>query len=423
MGHVTGTGGQPDAYATAREMGLMLGYPPPPDARVTRANWFFAPYNRWALSHLPELIPGTVVSRGEGTVRDLPMALVPSAEVEELKVVDHAGTTRTLAEMLQRTYNDAIVVLHRGQVVYERYDNDLRTDQSHLLASVTKSFTGMLVLLAADDGLIDLDGATTDYIPELAASAFGDTTVRQVLDMVVAARWDELEWLDDDADASDEDALFIQFLRATGSWVDAKHDPAHGVWDFATTIEKEGRHGEAFMYLTPATDVLAWILSRVHDRPYAEVLSERIWSRIGAEHSAVMLLDPVGSPVGSGGLNATLRDLARFGLMVVNGGRVGEEQVVPPSVIDTLRSGGDQAAFARCPDVGHMGGWSYRAQWWVTPDGVPTAWGVCGQILWADHQRDIVIARVASAPDAVDAARDVDESAICEALLGYFGGA
>lgn len=409
-----------DPYASARELGLMIGTPPPPEARVTRGNWFYAPYNRWAFSNATLLAPTAEISRGAGPVRALPERLADPAVVEALPVTDHEGVLRTAAEVMHRTWSDAMVVLKKGELVYERYDNDLGPDQLHLLASVTKSFTGLLALVAIEEGLLDPSRPAADYVPELAAGVFADTTVQQVLDMVVAAEWDELDWLAHEASPEQEDSLFLRFLRRSGTWVDSKHETDEGLLDFAATLQKSGTHGETFMYLTPATDVVGWLVARVYDKPYVEVLAEKIWSRIGAEHPARMLLDPIGSPVASGGLNTTARDLARFGQLILDHGRVGDDQVVPEAVVRELRAGGDQEAFARCPDVTHMEGWSYRAQWWVTPDGQPTAWGVCGQILWVDHEHDLVLARLASAPDTVDSDRDVDETALCEAILEHF---
>jgi CubicO group peptidase (beta-lactamase class C family) len=410
----------PDSFASARELGLMIGTPPERPARVTRGNWFYPPYNRWAFSHMSEVAPSAAVSRGTGPVRELPYRLADAARVEAVTCCDHAGVERTVGEMLGRTWSDALVVLRGGEIVYERYDNDLGPDQLHLLASVTKSFTGTLALIAIDEGVLDPGRPAVDYVPELAQGVFADTTVQQVLDMLVAAEWDELDWLGHEAGPEVEDSLFLRFLRRSGTWVDRMHEPDEGLLDFAATLAKSGEHGETFMYLTPATDVLGWLLARASGTSYVDLLAERIWSRIGAEHPARILLDPIGTPVASGGLNATARDLARFGQLLLDGGRVGEEQVLPPSVVTTLRGGGDPAAFARCPDVTHMPGWSYRAQWWVTPDGQPTAWGVCGQILWIDHEADLVLARLASAPESVDSARDVDEAALCEAVLGHF---
>jgi CubicO group peptidase (beta-lactamase class C family) len=411
-----------DPYASARSHGLMVGTPPPPSARVTRGNWFYPPYNRWAFSHMTEVAPSAEISRGECPVRELPYRLVDADAVDSLRCRDHDGVDRTVAEMLTRTWSDALVVLQRGSIVYERYDNDLRPDQLHLLASVTKSFTGTLVLMAVEEGVLDPARRAVDYVPELAQGVFGDATVQQVLDMVVAAEWDELDWLGHEAGPEVEDSLFLRFLRRSGTWVDQKHEPDEGLLDFAATLQKSGEHGETFMYLTPATDVLGWLLARAYGTSYVDLLAERIWSRIGAERSARILLDPIGTPVASGGLNTTARDLARFGQMLLDGGRVGDAQVVPEAVVQTLHRGGDVEAFARCPDVSHMAGWSYRAQWWVTPEGQPTAWGVCGQILWIDHEAELVLARLASAPDSVGSARDVDETALCEAVLNYFRG-
>lgn len=410
-----------DPYASARAMGLMVGTPPPPERRVTRGNWFYPPYNRWAFSHMPLLVPSAEVSRGSGRVRALPRSRSRrhATAIEALPVIDHSGVERTVADLLRRTWSDALVVLKDGVIVYERYDNDLEPDQLHLLASVTKSFTGLLVLMAIEEGRLDPDRLAVDYVPELAAGVFADTTVQQVLDMTVAAEWDELDWLAHEASPEQVDSLFLQFLRRSGTWVDSMHETDKGLLEFAATLQKSGEHGQAFMYLTPATDVLGWLLTRAYDRPYVDLLSEKIWSRLGAERSGRMLLDPIGGPVASGGFNATARDLARFGQMLLDDGMVGGDRLVSAEIVQTLRAGGDPEIFARCPDVEHMQGWSYRAQWWITPQGHPTAWGVCGQILWVDHDSGVVLVRLASAPDTVDAHRDVDETAMCQAVMTY----
>lgn len=236
-----------DPYATAREHGLMQGTPPPPEARVTRGNWFYAPHNRWAFSNATRLIPTAEVRRGE-EIRALPEQLVDPASVESLVVTDHAGTERTAGEMMTRTYSDAFLVLKSGTLVYERYDNDLQPDQLHLLASVTKSFTGLLTLLAIHDGLLDPGALAVTYVPELEGGVFAETTVQQVLDMVVAAEWDELSWLETEAGPDQADSQFLGFLRATGTWVDAQHVLDHGVWEYAARLQKAGQHGDVFMY-------------------------------------------------------------------------------------------------------------------------------------------------------------------------------
>jgi CubicO group peptidase (beta-lactamase class C family) len=186
-------------------------------------------------------------------------------------------------------------------------------------------------------------------------------------------------------------------------------------------MRRAGPPGERFQYFTPATDLLGWILCRVHQQPYATLLAERLWSQIGAEHAGRIALDPLGVAVASGGLNVTARDLARFGQLLLDRGQRDGSQIVAPEIIEIIRAGGDRQAFARAPEVAHMEGWSYRAQWWIAPGGVVTAWGVNGQILWIDFDRHVVIARFASAPFSVDPERDVDEAAICEALVEHFG--
>ncbi len=94
------------------------------------------------------------------------------------------------------------------------------------------------------------------------------------------------------------------------------------------------------------------------------------WSRLGSEQGAYFTVDSIGTPFAGGGLNAGLRDMARFGEMLRNGGRFNGQQVVPESVVKDIRQGSDKEAFAKA-GYSQLKGWSYRAMWWVThnPDG------------------------------------------------------
>ncbi|MDR9405480.1 MAG: serine hydrolase, partial [Halothece sp. Uz-M2-17] len=149
-------------------------------------------------------------------------------------------------------------------------------------------------------------------------------------------------------------------------------------------------------------------------------LSEKIWSKIGADQSAYFTVDSIGTPFAGGGMNASLRDLARFGQMIIDNGRVGEQQVVPESVIANIRQGSDRAAFA---DAGYslLEGWSYRSMWWITHNahGAFMARGVHGQSLYLDPQADLVIARFASHPVAGNAANDPTTLPAYQAVAEY----
>ena len=110
-------------------------------------------------------------------------------------------------------------------------------------------------------------------------------------------------------------------------------------------------------------------------------------------------MDPTGVEFAGGGLNLTLRDLARFGEMMRLGGRFNGQQIVPAAVVDDIRRGGDREQFA---GAGYkmLPGWSYRSMWWVSHNahGAFTARGIHGQAIYVDPAAEMVIARFASHP-------------------------
>jgi CubicO group peptidase (beta-lactamase class C family) len=152
----------------------------------------------------------------------------------------------------------------------------------------------------------------------------------------------------------------------------------------------------------------------------AEVLSERVWRHLGAEQDAYFTVDAIGTPFAGGGLNTGLRDLARFGEMIRNGGRVAGRQVIPKAVVDDIRGGGERKQFAKA-GYSLLSGWSYRNMWWVTHNehGAFTARGVHGQALYIDPTAEMVIARYASHPSAMNSANDPTSLPACHALAKH----
>lgn len=159
---------------------LMRGFPPPAEMQVTLANWREPPYNRWAFRHVRQLVPSAAVSRGEGP------ALPPAPrDLSSVAFVDKGGSEVSVDQMLAATYTDGFVVLQDGHLVAEAYDNGLTPDRPHILMSVTKSVAASLTGILADRGLLDPDALIVDLLPEVAGSAYGDATIRHLLDMTV----------------------------------------------------------------------------------------------------------------------------------------------------------------------------------------------------------------------------------------------
>lgn len=390
----------PDAkQSDPQANGIMQGFPPPPDKIVRFGDGSASkfPGTRWATNHVRELIPTRGVSRGEG-----PVAVLPREERDlgSVSVTAMGGAPMTFEQALQKTYTDGIVVLHKGKIVYERYFGAGAPDRPHLGASLTKSFVGTLATMLVSEGKLDPSAPVTKYVPELQSSAYGDATVRQTMDMLVNAKYSE--------NYADPNAEVWNYSRA-GGWLPVRPDYTgpRTYYHFLVTLQKQGPPGETFAYNTVTAEVLAWIVKRVSGERLSDLLSEKIWSKIGAEKDAYFVVDSIGTESGGGGLNTTLRDLARFGEMMRNKGQFNGQQIVPAPVIEDMIKGGDKEIFAKA-GYKTLPGWSYRAFWWVTNNdhGAYSARGIYGQALYIDPTAEMVIARYASNPMAANAFND-----------------
>jgi hypothetical protein len=389
------------AASDPAKLGWMVVSPPPADRilRFDDGSYFRFPAMRWSVSNFRQLMPTVNVSRGLGAPLPLPRAL--RDDIDALRFTPIGRTdSMSWAESLAANYTDGIVVLHKGRIVYERYFGVLKEDGQHGAMSVTKSFVGTLGAMLVAEGALDDKKRVMAYVPELAESGFGDATVRQVLDMTTAIRFSE--------DYSDPNAEVWAHARAGNPLPKPKdYTGPRTYYDFLQTVKKQGDHGEAFGYKTANTDALGWVISRVTGRSVAELLSERIWRKIGAEQDAYFSVDAIGTPFAGGGLNTGLRDLARFGELMRNGGRFNGQQIIPRAAVDDIRKGGDPRRFAK---AGYklLQGWSYRNMWWVTHNehDAFAARGVHGQTIYIDPKAEMVIARYASHPVAGNAAID-----------------
>ncbi|BEP55012.1 serine hydrolase [Variovorax sp. V118] len=392
----------PDAAASdPARLGWMTGSPPPPERtlRFDDGSYFQFPAMRWSVSNFRQLMPTVNVSRGLGAPSALPQALRKDIDTLSFTPLD-AKTPMTWDASLAATYTDGILVLHRGRVVYERYFGVLKDDGQHGAMSVTKSVVGTLGAMLVAEGTLDTNKQVADYVPELAKSAFGNATVRQVLDMTTGLKFSE--------DYADPKAEVWAHAQAGNPLPKPKdYTGPRSYYEFLQTVQPEGKHGEGFGYKTVNSDVLGWVIARATGRTVAQLLSERIWRHLGAEQDAYFTVDSSGTPFAGGGLNTGLRDLARFGEMLRNDGRVKGRQVVPKAAVEDIRRGGDKAAFVK-GGYPLLQGWSYRNMWWVTHNdhGAYMARGVHGQRIYIDPKAGMVIVRYASHPVASNAAND-----------------
>ena len=350
---------------------MMESFPPSRETQVTLTNWRTAPYNRWAFHHVRELMPTAEIANEPARVTPLPES--PAELFEE----------RLLAE----TDTDGIVVLHRGKLVVERYFNGMTAATPHILMSVSKSLLGLVAGLMK----LDVERPVTSIVPELKDTAYRGATVRNLLDMRVGVAFNE--------DYLATSGPIVEYRKATG-WNPPDNPPGDLRSFYQKLKQSDGPHGGRFHYISPNTDLLGWVIERASGRRFADLASELLWQPIGAERSAYITLDHLGAPRCAGGFCATVRDLARVGLWMCRTGG---------AWIDDLEKGGDPKAWDEGSFAAYYPGlpMHYRSQWYMLGRNTPLLFGmgIHGQNLFVDRARELVVAKVSSQAQPLDAAR------------------
>ena len=396
---------------TAREMGIMQGFPPPPDKRPNLMNWDTGPFNRWSFQNVRSMVPTVDVPRGTGPVIPFDANL---QDFSALTFTSVTGQHKTVGHCLAETYTDGFLVLSRGRIVTELYFNDMTPTTLHLAQSVSKSVVGALTGILHGEGLVDLYAPLASVVPELAACGYADATLEQVLDMQSGVRFDE------NYTSKESDIAKVDVAAGWRPSPDPFKRPS--LREIITGLPKIRAHGEKFEYRSIETDLIAWVLERATGRGLADLVSDRIWSRIGAERDAYFTVDQAGSALADGGFNATLRDYARFGAMMLNGGRVGGVQVVPETWVDAIGLG-DPSKFHEPYNWLSPNG-AYRLQWWLhdAAEGDFMARGVFGQLIYVNRKHDFMAVKLSTWPDYLNPNFSADALRSLRAIRSALGG-
>ena len=380
---------------TLVDLGLMEGTPPPLDRLVTPDNWIEGPFNRWGFLHVRELARTARIPRGDGPVAPL------EADPRDLGslTVAFEGAAVPLAAALEHTYTDGICVVQDGRVVFEHYVDGMRADDTHLLMSVSKSLTATLIGVLAGQGVLDPDALVTDCIAALRGTAWEGCTLQHLLDMRAGTRFDE-----EDYENPDSDGVLIDEI--SGYRTRTRNDlPATDTYSWIRLLPNDGAHGGPFKYRSILTDVLAWVAAETTGTRFPDLFAQRLWSRLGAERDAEIIVDEAGFAAAEGGMCTTLRDLARFGLMHLQNGVLGGRRVVPEAWIARLEGRDDELVsvfgrqgFDTSPEA------FYHDQWWVLDGdaGIYSGFGIFGQQLLIHRPSRTVIAKFSTWPTRSD---------------------
>jgi CubicO group peptidase (beta-lactamase class C family) len=340
--------------------------------RAPLETWQIGPFNRWAYQHVGEVVATVPVPRGDAPVRAVPARPLP------------------LDDLASPPGLDGLAVLHDGALVHERYAHGMTPATRHLSQSVAKSVLGLLVGVLAGRGALDPDAPVTDLVPEVAGSGYAGATLRHLLDMTAAT------------DFVEDYEHFWRYDAACGWFPQGPDVGARTILEYLARIGPGpgGRaHGDVFHYASPNTDLLGLAAERAGGAPLAALIARELWGPLGAEADAELAVDPAGTAVISGGFCATLRDYARLGQVVLEGG----SEVVPAAWLGALGRGPNEAWDRRAwPSPKHdTGETGYAAKWWAA-DGRIVARGIHGQLVVADHDTRVVVAMLSSWPEATD---------------------
>ena len=324
--------------------------------------------------NMKEIFPVRAVRAPSGTFAfrraDLPLPSSFSFDGEEYD----------LEEYLDYSKSTGMLVLKNDVIVSERYWLGHREDGQHISWSVAKSFVSALVGIALHEGKFEsIQDPITRYLPELENSGYDGVRIKDILEMSSGVAFNE-DYADYDSDIN----RFGRTIAFGGSMA-----------KFASSLERIREPGSYHHYVSIDTQVLGMLLTRITGVSLATYLEEKIWQPIGMEHDAHWMLDSTGMEVALGGLNASLRDYARFGLLYLNLGRFRGEQIVPSQWVRRSTNPGAQHLMPGRDNPASSSTWGYGFQWWIPEPhrNDYTAAGVYNQYIYVNPAARIVIVK------------------------------
>lgn len=366
----------------------------PERGEITLENWRTHPSSTFSFQNVGEFVPVAEIMPW----REPEPATPGAAMLDALRIADTDGGIITATAHLQRSWSDQFVVMRDWQVVGEWLAPHADPDRPHVIFSISKSVTGLLAGIAAEDGLLDPDDEITRYVPSVAGSAYGSARVRDLLDMTVD--------LDFDEEYQDHGGAFDRYRRAMLWNPEREGTRPETMEAFLGSLGTRGTgHGQRFYYASPNSDLLGLVIQRATGIRYHRYLADRLWRPMGAKGAAQVTVDRVGTARAAGGVCVTARDLARMGQLVMDGGRGSDgRQVVPAAWVADLSSGGSRQAWIDGNFADMFANGRYRSCWYDVGDGRGSiaAVGIHGQWLWIDPVSRIVLAKTSSRPDASD---------------------
>lgn len=277
---------------------------------------------------------------------------------------------------MARQRNAGLIIIQDGKIRFEKYALNYGPEGRWTSFSVAKSFTSTLVGAAVKDGYIkSLEDKVSTYIPGLRGSVYDDVTVRQLLTMTSGVKWNE-----DYTDRNSDVALFDRHQSEPGEDMTVS---------YMKRLPREAPAGTKWVYKTGETNLIGVLVSSATGKTLSAYLSEKLWKPFGMEGEAIWMLGRTGHEIAGCCISARLRDYARFGLFMLDGGK------------NVLPDGWIKEATSKQAEIDQPGK-GYGFQWWTNDDGSYAAQGIFGQGIFIDPKRNLIIASNGNWPTATD---------------------
>lgn len=293
-----------------------------------------------------------------------------------------------LSNWLDETQTTGFLVVKNGIIVSEDYYRGNQSDTTPILWSVTKSVVSILIGTAIESGLIhSIDDPVDQYAPILRHGGYAGVSIRNVLQMSSGIRWRE------DYDDLSSDVVRFSVAHLCGS-----------TNDFVAKLPNEKPPGTFHHYASADTQVLAMVLESVTGKRLPQYAEEKLWQPLGSESDAHWLTDQTdhnGMVLGAGGLHASLRDMAKLGLLYLNDGKNYREQSIVSR--NWVQASITADAPHLQPGKRASSDWvlGYGYQWWLplNPDGDFSAIGIYGQFIYVYPKYNVVIVKTSAYRD------------------------
>jgi CubicO group peptidase (beta-lactamase class C family) len=362
------------------KLGKAQGYPV-----GTAKNWFFDESVRVGSFTAQGEIEG--IYGGKANVLAPSAAPMPLPRREGEPAIHWSASGRknlTVDDYLARQRIMGLMIIKDGVVQVERYQYDRTPAQRFVSQSMAKSIVSLAVGIALNEGKItSLDDRIDHYLPKMAGTLYGETTIRNLLRMSSGAHFDERYDGHDDLE---------RWARAV----------IHGGVENAAQVitQRDAAQGTRFAYASAETEVLGAVLRAGTGTNLSDYLSTRLWQAIGAETSALWRADRTGLERAAGNFNATLRDYARLGIVLANDGvrpdDADKKQIIPREyLLDATDWRRAPEAFRPLVATPYYG---YSYQFWTFPSAKRrfAMLGVYGQMIVIDPELKLVMVQTAA---------------------------